>query len=84
MILARARASVRAGKGFIERRRGLGPFRTDLRTKLRALALLPCYARPAGLVVACATACLRLLPTPLLRKAYGVRARLRFRPPPDR
>lgn len=34
-------ADFRADAGFLERRRGLGPFRSDLRTKLKAAALYP-------------------------------------------
>jgi Glycosyl transferase family 2 len=68
----------RTGPGFLNRRRGLGPFRTDLATKLRTLLLYGPLMKPVVVVVAVATAALRLLPTGLLGVLYRQRERLRF------
>ncbi|HOZ47070.1 MAG TPA: glycosyltransferase [Candidatus Hydrogenedentes bacterium] len=69
----------REGPDFMGRRRGLGPFRTDLASKLDALVLWPVLWRPLGLLACAATALVRLLPRSLIAAAYAFRNRLRFR-----
>lgn len=71
-------AALRPGPSFLTRRRGLSPFYTDLRTKLRTLPLYPLYKQPLVLAVGFGVACLRLLPTALLSPAYKLRNRLRY------
>ena len=68
----------RTGPEFLNRRRGLGPFRTDLKTKLRTLPLYGPLTKPVVVVVALGTAALRLLPTRLLAVFYRLRGCLRF------
>jgi hypothetical protein len=69
----------RLGETFAARRRGLGPFRTDWRTKRRALRLLPTGWRLAAAPLAFLTATTRLLPAWLLRGLYALRHAWRFK-----
>lgn len=64
----------RAGAGFLERRRGWTPFRTDLATKIRARRLYPRWLRLPVILLACPVAALRLLPAPMLRPVYWLRS----------
>lgn len=64
---------------FLDRRRGWRIFRTDLRTKFRALRLYPLYQRPFIATLCLGVSAARLLPGPAVRALYGVRNALRFR-----
>lgn len=68
----------RASSSFLRRRSGWVMFRTDLRTKWRALALQPAPLRPFLAIVATLSAAARLLPSPLLQTLYRIRNRFRF------
>ncbi|MDQ1255600.1 MAG: hypothetical protein QG656_192, partial [Candidatus Hydrogenedentes bacterium] len=74
-----ALVAFRLGPRFLERRHGLHPFKTDLRTKLATLPLYPWPQRPIALAASLITASLRLLPISVLRAAYRIRHRLPFR-----
>jgi len=68
----------RTGNAFVARRRGWRVFRSDLRTKLRALRLYALWARPMVAVACVCTSAMRLAPGWVLRGMYAARNAFRF------
>ena len=68
----------RSGPDFLAKRSGWIMFRTDLRNKVRAVALLRPIYRPSGYLLAIASTLSRLMPRPVLRVLYAIRQRLTF------
>jgi glycosyltransferase involved in cell wall biosynthesis len=68
----------RTGSDFLKKRSGWIVFRTDLRNKIKAVALLQRPQRPIGYVVAVLSTLSRLMPKPVLSMLYSIRNRLTF------
>lgn len=65
--------------GFIGKRRGWLPFRTDIATKLSAVPLYTPILWPLVALAAVATSATRLMPQTILAALYRLRSKVRFR-----